>query len=481
MEKTSKLFTRIRWVLAFTVGFCIFSLFALQSSATAQPFSLGYGFNVAAWDVGKLQEMGFNWMKVFNAPSSKQSVNVLLRVDANSTHFANIAGFRNAVRTLAQNNGAYIDAYEIGNEVNLDASYGWTTAPVAAEYVQLLCTAYEEIKLYDPTAVVVSAGLAPTGRVSGNWNGHAGHNGLYQDEREYLREMIAAGAAACLDAVGYHNYGYSADYDITPDTNGGTPPTNCTNGFCFRGAEKIYEIMASNGLGAKEIWTTEFGWLTDPAAEGLGSCKDNDPGWAGRAWQIVTQEKQAYNLAGAYEYAAAHWPWMGAMFVFNLNFNKAGYYDQCEQMRFYSVQDRPAEEALRNIPKHLPAPTSELIITGPTAIGTMLLSSTLPASSTVQFTLYNTGTASLTYTVTAATTAAVVPTLSGPVNDTLAPEETAVVTAEIGVGTWPTGIYTGTITISTTPDQAGFPLDIPITVYVVEQIYTVNLPLATRP
>ena len=83
-----------------------------------------------------------------------------------------------------------------------------------------------------------------------------------------------AGGGACLDAVGYHPYGFLADYDVAPDVvNPGvdplTDPRACPNGFCFRGAEKIYEIMQQQGLGDKKVWATEFGWITRPPDECL--------------------------------------------------------------------------------------------------------------------------------------------------------------------------------------------------------------------
>lgn len=73
-----------------------------------------------------------------------------------------------------------------------------------------------------------------------------------------------------------------------------------------------------------------------------------DPSFAGRLWQLVSEERQAANLVGAYEYANTHWPWMGPMFVFNLNLNLADWYAECDQIRYYAVEDRPAENALRD-------------------------------------------------------------------------------------------------------------------------------------
>jgi hypothetical protein len=279
----------------------------------------------------------------------------LLRVEANAGHLANLDSFGDALETLALDSGPLIDAYEIGNEPNLDASYGWAAAPVAADYAQLLCAAYGRIKAADPESIVISGGLAPTGRVSGNWEGHPGHNGLYQDERAYFQEFLDAGGGNCLDGVGYHPYGFSADFDVPPDVASNDPRQNCVNGFCFRGTEKIHELMVANGLNNKGVWATEYGWIVRPPDHCLA-----DPGWQGREWQIVSEGQQAENLVGSFLYARQHWPWMHGMFVFNLNFNLAGYYAECEQMRFYAVAERPAETALRNMPKSYDLPEGHL-------------------------------------------------------------------------------------------------------------------------
>ena len=85
--------------------------------------NFGYGFNVASWDVSLIQSMGFNWMKVFNGPGSRLPVNILLRVDANATHLADITGFGDFIGQLAEDQKGYVDAYEIGNEPNLSYNF----------------------------------------------------------------------------------------------------------------------------------------------------------------------------------------------------------------------------------------------------------------------------------------------------------------------------------------------------------------------
>ncbi|MEJ2747328.1 MAG: hypothetical protein P8183_05380, partial [Anaerolineae bacterium] len=432
----------------------------------------GYGFNVAAWDVDRLQNIGFNWIKVFNGPGYRLPVNVLLRVETNASYMSNVTGFGDSIAALAQAQKGFVDAYEIGNEPNLDASYGWGAAPVAADYTALLCEAYTRIRAIDPNARVVSAGLAPTGRVIGDWNGHAGHNGLYQDEREFFKEFIAAGGMNCLDGVGYHPYGFSADYDAVPDVDLGDSTTYCTNGFCFRGVEKIYEIMQANGVADKTIWATEFGWIVEPPAECLA-----DPSWYGRAWQIVSEQKQADNLVGAFQYAAAHWPWMEAMFVFYLNFNQAGY-AACEQMQYYAVQGRPAEAALTAMPKEITLPVGELSVNNST-IGAMITPAQQPFTREVAVPVENVGTAVFTYTVTA-NTGSLNPVLRGS-SGAIQPGETAVFTVTLSSSGQPTGTYSADLVVTAVPtDTIGVPLTVPVKLFIVDQIYPTYLPLVQR-
>lgn len=435
----------------------------------------GYGFNMAAWDVAQVQVMGFNWMKVFNGPGSRLPVNVLLRIDANATDFNNLEAFGDVVAQLAQEQLGFVEAYEIGNEPNLDASYGWAAPPVAADYAAVLCEAYGRIKAVDPDALVISAGLAPTGRVQGNWNGHPGHNGLYQDEREFFLEFVAAGGGDCLDGVGYHPYGYSADYDAVPDVPSGDPTQNCANGFCFRGAEKLFELMQAHGLGSKKMWATEFGWITEPP----GHCL-SDPGWQGRLWQIVTEQKQAENLVGAYEYATTNWYWMEAMFIFNLNFNQSPLYPECEQMRFYSVMERPAQPALTDMPKVSP-PATGILEVSPVALTTIITPGQLPYSGTAVLHLQNSGLNTLTYTLTATAVTPLSITLPVTPTGVLVAGGSITLPVQLALDVQPTGLYTGTLTATSTAPLLTSTQTIPVYVYVWEQVHRLHLPLVLRP
>ncbi len=440
---------------------------------------LGYGFNVA--DVGTgattLLQLGFNWIKVFDVSASPLPQSILLRVNATSTTTVSslIIDLDNKLNYL-NSHSLSVQAWEIGNEPNIDAAYGWAATPDPIAYKNLLCAAYGHIKAAKPDAIVVSAGLAPTGRVATVSPHPDGNDGSKQDERKYLQQMLAAGGAACLDAVGYHPYGYSADYNAAPDIVSADPTQNCDQGFCFRGAEKIYNVMQANGIGDKKLWATEFGWLTAPADP---SCL-NDSSWLGRQWQIVTDDKQAANLVGAYQYADANWPWMGAMFVFNLDFNQLSNLGACDQMRSYDVRNKPAQASLQAMSKNAASIQGKLKTDVPQLtlmIGVGEQPITLPAS----IGLSNWGWGSAYYTATTNTAANVIPSLLNPTG-LLSGTAQQPLNLTITSATRLTGVYTGLVTVNWSSAGVNNPTARKVNVEfrVVGQVYRTYLPSILR-
>jgi len=347
------------------------------------PSLIGYGANVSsAGHASYLGEMGFDWAKGFvNWQSSVAGVDyfwgdvdnqmraflphtpkVLLRIHGRWPPLSegDRAAFRNFAQALARHvseawrtEGLETMAYEIWNEPNLD--YEWGGSPNAAAYTALLKAGYEGIKAGDPEALVISAGLAPTGgsltdspaetaRVIAQARWLYGATQVVPD-LTFLRQMYAHGAKGYMDGVGTHPYGgnYAPD---TPRSEVGIP-------IYFRRAEEQHQVMLDNGDDSP-MWNTEFGWVVETGCD-LGE----------HEWMEVSEARQAEYLAAAYAYAEEYWPWMGPMFLFNLDFATVYWYQECDPMRWYSITyrhnpndgaspilKRPAYYSLRDMPKH---------------------------------------------------------------------------------------------------------------------------------
>ncbi len=105
--------------------------------------------------------------------------------------------------------------------------------------------------------------------------------------------------------------------------------------------------MVQENLGDRQMWVTEFGWAT----------QNNTPGY--EYGQCNTMEEQAEFTRRGIELARYNYaPWVGAMFVWNLNFavtwGSAGN-PQHEQASFGILNPdwspRPAFTAIQNMPK----------------------------------------------------------------------------------------------------------------------------------
>lgn len=192
----------------------------------------------------------------------------------------------------------------------------------------------------DSHFVVVSGGLAPT----------AGETIDYLDEETLTRRMldhireIRGRPEACFDAFGYHNYGFRTGYVTDP-----ADATNCPDGLCFRGVERLHALLANEYGITYPLWTTDSGWMRDFVAGGCGAAAWAPP-FSGFA---VSDAAQAENLVGAFQYARANWPWLGAMFVANLDYNARPWApDPCQDADgWFAVKGFPAEAALEAMAK----------------------------------------------------------------------------------------------------------------------------------
>lgn len=217
--------------------------------------------------------------------------------------------FASFVGTLAQRYSGRVDAYEIWSEPNLRQR--WNGKPISgAEYVNLLSPAFGAIKAADSTAVVVTAGLAPTGT-------NDGVNAV--DDRVYLGQMYAAGVADVSDAIGAHPFGWANPPNAlccenTPDVfNWDDHPSF----FFLETLEDYREIMMANGDSGTVIWVTAFGWGSSEGyvAEGGAAIEVNE----GIAFvnEVSLDEQSAYTR-DAFR-IANDLTYVGPMFYRNLN------------------------------------------------------------------------------------------------------------------------------------------------------------------
>jgi polysaccharide biosynthesis protein PslG len=166
--------------------------------------------------------------------------------------------------------------FEIWNEPNNPEF--WAPKPNPGAYTADLKAAYTAIKTVDPSAVVISGGLAP------ELNSSKSYAPL-----TFLEDMYADGAEASFDGVGFHPYSYPAD----PDTDS---PTSAWSQMSLT-SPSMRSIMAANGDSAKKIWITEFGAPTSNAATNVSDANQSD-----ELVQAISQVKE--------------FSWVGSLYIY---------------------------------------------------------------------------------------------------------------------------------------------------------------------
>ena len=380
--------------------------------------------------------------------------------------------------TIAAEYEDCIDAYEIGNEPNLAWEWGLGN-PDPAAAVEVLRIAYTNIKAADPEATVVSPAMSPTGsvppEVESVW-----------DDRRFLRAMYEAGAKPYFDALGAHPFGFKYPPETEPesvyyDPNEPEYPYNPdpVDGLCFRRAEQLRQVMEEFGDTEKQMWATEVGWILDPP----GYCYSLYD-WRYRWWQRVDPETHGDYLRRALEYATEHWPWLGPMFVFNLDFSrvnqKPGH--ECDPMGWHSIVDtygtaRPAFIKFKHMPKRPYA-----LIDPPAIFAMMPVTGAAPV--TVPITLESIGISPATWSFEAGDPWVTVTPATAAITDT----GTFTVTVNPVAGTTSPVTYTTAITLTGQEnvffdpenpermDYSAFPKVIPVQVEVADRSWLVVTP-----
>jgi polysaccharide biosynthesis protein PslG len=311
------------------------------AALTAKPYrakSPEYGMNVFLWDnpattgrdLNKLREANFTWQKtlfqwreiepakgqyrwteadrVIRA-SKDAGIKVIGRLDfqpvwarADRAHNGppdNYADFGEFVYALVSRYRAgseigQLHAIQVWNEPNLGRE--WANQPIGPAHMRLLKVAYEAAKKADPSIVVISGGLSPTG-----WN-----DDTARPDDAYLQWLYAAGAKPYFDVLGAHGPGFKAPPSVSPDEAATNPLYGGHRSFTFRRVEDLRKIMVDNGDADKQIWLLEFGWTTDEVNSAY-------------AWHRVTPEQHAQYIVDAYRWAHQNWsPWIGVMALWTL-------------------------------------------------------------------------------------------------------------------------------------------------------------------
>ncbi|NKQ37793.1 MAG: hypothetical protein HF973_19545 [Chloroflexi bacterium] len=336
-----------------------------------------YGIQVAQWwnvddvlprNLAMVNEMGFGWVK-HNFPwrdiekekngydwyrpdrivdqANDAGLKLLVRLDRHPLWSVqpylpderitenqppyNYQDFGDFCYALADRYKGRIAAYQVWNEPNLSREWG-NQSPNPAEYTELLKICYENIKTADPEAIVISAGLAPTGTQPPD----------AMPDTDYLQGMYDAGAADYFDALGLNAPGYKAPPDLPPE-EGLQPEWGGHRWNTFRHVEDMRQIMIQNGDADKQVAILETGWILQ---------QDLHPDYT---WFGVTEAQQADYLVGAYQYAKENWqPWIGL--ITTIYMADANWTPEANEQYWWSIvlpdgTTRLAYEALQNMPK----------------------------------------------------------------------------------------------------------------------------------
>jgi hypothetical protein len=247
---------------------------------------------------------------------------------------ADTAPFQETMRFLADRYRSRVQAWEIWNEQNLAANIGGTVD--VAPYVNLLKAGYQGVKAGDGSAIVLFGALTPTG---------VDIPTLALDDAIYLERIYAYNNGEInnyFDALGAHPGSNDNSPDQSWPNNPGSNGWDDHASFYFRRIEDLRRIMWEHGDGHKQIWLTEFGWSTANQAAGY------------EYGAYISDQAQADYLVRAFEIARTEWPWMGVMFVWNLNYSVITAPEDEKHpwaVLYGDWSPRPSYEALQAMPK----------------------------------------------------------------------------------------------------------------------------------
>ncbi len=242
--------------------------------------------------------------------------------------------FRDFMHALSTRYQGRVAAYELWNEPNLKRE--WRGFALSADkFVELVKAGAEGVRAGDAEAIIISGAPAVTGIDDGV---------EAIDDRRFFREMVKAGVADAVDAIGVHPYGAANP----PDERAADPThlrSNYNNhpSFFFLDTIEDYHAILGAANIDKPLWVTEFGW---PSIERFGQVDTS--GW--EYARDVTEADQAAYLLRAIALRRDR-SWLGPLMIWNLNVAPLLGADRSESA--YSLlrpdgSERPAYQQLRS-------------------------------------------------------------------------------------------------------------------------------------
>ncbi|MCK4831150.1 MAG: hypothetical protein KAS81_00215 [Anaerolineales bacterium] len=241
-----------------------------------------------------------------------------------------------------------ISAIEVWNEQNLDREWQTPDGLSAERYTEMLRVAHETIKGKDPSIVVISGALAPTG----GWVEPDGRETAI-DDFVFFQQLLDAGMLGYADCVGAHHNGYNIGPDVLAEDAPNDPQAatagfrgpfaNVHHSWSFKSTLMGYSQMMA---GEKQLCVTEFGWAS---TEGRGG---TPPGFDFA--DDNSQQEQADWIVQAYQ-LQRDWGITWLTFLWNLDYGPKGLGPEDDNVP-YSILNldgspRPAFEALETMPK----------------------------------------------------------------------------------------------------------------------------------
>ncbi|MEO1288315.1 MAG: LysM peptidoglycan-binding domain-containing protein [Chloroflexota bacterium] len=186
-----------------------------------------------------------------------------------------LATFGTFAEAVAERYVGRVDAYEIWYQPNNRLTWMRTDVQLRSDgfadaglsdtrYIDLLEVAYNGIKSADSDALVITAGLAPTG-----------NNDFYNsiDNFVFFEALLEQGASNFSDGFGVHIDGFSNAPDAECCGTAESDPEFDESYHFFFGEtlNNFREILDRNGGSDLPLWVTRFGWGTTDGASGDGS------------------------------------------------------------------------------------------------------------------------------------------------------------------------------------------------------------------